>query len=78
MLTLSQLRQKFIEGNETPTEALANTLKVINEKDEEIHAFLDVYDDAKESAEKATLAFAKKDFEDKPLLGVPIAVKKLI
>ncbi len=78
MLTISQLRQKFIDGSETPSETLAKTLKVINEKDKEIHAFLDVYDDAKEVAESATLAFAKKDYEAKPLLGVPIAVKNNI
>lgn len=78
MLTLTQLRQKFIKGEETPVEALAQTMKVLKEKEEEIHAFLDVYDDAKEAAESATEAFNKKDFENKPLLGVPIAVKNNI
>lgn len=78
MQTLTQLRQKFIKGEETPSEALAETLKVINEKDKEINAFLDVYDDAKEVAESATEAFGRKDFETKPLLGVPVAVKNNI
>ncbi|MCB9818698.1 Asp-tRNA(Asn)/Glu-tRNA(Gln) amidotransferase subunit GatA [Candidatus Nomurabacteria bacterium] len=78
MKTITQLRQQFIEGDETPVGALADTMKVINEKDTEIHAFLDVYDDAKEVAESATEAFGKKDYESKPLLGVPIAVKNNI
>jgi len=78
MKTITQLRQQFIEGSETPTGALVDTMKVIKEKDEEIHAFLDVYDDAKAVAESATEAFNKKDYESKPLLGVPIAVKNNI
>ena len=78
MKTIAQLRQQFIEGSETPVGALADTMKVINEKDKEIHAFLDVYDDAKAVAESATETFSKKDYESKPLLGVPIAVKNNI
>ena len=78
MKTITQLRQQFIEGSETPAGALADTMKVINEKDKEIHAFLDVYDDAKAVAESATETFSKKDYESKPLLGVPIAVKNNI
>ncbi|PIR85575.1 Asp-tRNA(Asn)/Glu-tRNA(Gln) amidotransferase GatCAB subunit A [Candidatus Kaiserbacteria bacterium CG10_big_fil_rev_8_21_14_0_10_44_10] len=78
MKTITQLRQQFIEGSETPVGALADTMKVINEKDKEIHAFLDVYDDAKAVAESATETFSKKDYESKPLLGVPIAVKNNI
>lgn len=78
MKTITQLRQQFIEGSETPAGALAVTMKLINEKDKEIHAFLDVYDDAKTVAESATEAFSKKDYESKPLLGVPIAVKNNI
>ena len=78
MKTITQLRQQFIEGSETPVGALADTMKVINEKDKEIHAFLDVYDDAKAVAGSATETFSKKDYESKPLLGVPIAVKNNI
>lgn len=78
MLTLSQLRQKFISGETTPTEVLANSLEVINEKNKTINAFLDVYEDAMEVAKGATELFAKKDFENRPLLGVPVAVKNNI
>lgn len=78
MLTISQLRQKFISGEKTPVDSLQESLKVIHERDNEIHAFLDVYDDVIEEAESATKAFKEGDYDSKPLLGVPIAVKNNI
>lgn len=78
-MTVTELRKKFIDGSYTPVEAVAESLKVIKEKDEIIHAFLDVYaDDAQKSAESAALLYKEKGEDTQPLLGVPIAIKNNI
>jgi len=77
-MTISELRKKFLAGETTPTAAVAESLSVIKEKDVDIHAFLDVYEDAMAEAEAATKAYADGKGEEKPLLGVPIAVKNNI
>ena len=77
-MTITQLREKFISGEYTPEDAVADSLSVIAEKDNDIHAFLDVYEDAKEQAIVATEQY-KKEGENSPvLLGVPIAIKNNI
>jgi len=78
MTTTTQLRQNFIKGEKTPTDVVAESLALIKEKDKEINAFLDVYEDASELAKTATEDFSKQKYEDKPLLGVPIAAKNNI
>ncbi len=75
-MTISELKKKFVNGEETPEAALAASKKVIEEKDSEIHAFLEIFEDADEAAKAATKAYAKG--EDKPLLGVPLAIKNNI
>ncbi|MFT7507727.1 MAG: aspartyl-tRNA(Asn)/glutamyl-tRNA(Gln) amidotransferase subunit A [Acidimicrobiales bacterium] len=77
-MTITQLRKKFISGEYTPEDAVNESLSTIKEKDEEIHAFLDVYQDAKEAAIAATKRF-KEEGENAPvLLGVPVAIKNNI
>jgi len=77
-MTISLLRKKFIEGSYTPSEAYEDMRTVINEKDPEIHAFLDIYDDAREEAERATRVY-KDEGENAPtLLGMPLAIKNNI
>ena len=51
---------------------------IIKEKDSEIHAFLDVYEEALEAAEAATKEYETKGADTPPLLGVPIALKNNI
>ncbi len=77
MDTIKSLREDYIAGNKTPTEVVAESFSTIKEKDGEIHAFLDVYEDAKEAAAEATEKYKSKD-NSLPLLGVPIAVKNNI
>ncbi len=77
MMTISELRAAFIAGTYTPTEAIAESLKVISEKNSELNAFLDVYDDARIAAASATELY-KKGGELPPLLGIPVATKNNI
>ncbi len=76
-MTIAKLRAQFIEGSYTPVDAVAKALEVIKEKDGEIHAFLDVYEEARKEAEVATERY-KTGTDLPPLLGVPIAVKNNI
>jgi len=76
-MTIAQLRAQFKEGTYTPTQAVEECLRVIKEKDGEIHAFLEVYEEALDQAKIATERY-KNDAELPPLLGVPIAIKNNI
>jgi aspartyl-tRNA(Asn)/glutamyl-tRNA(Gln) amidotransferase subunit A len=78
MKTVAELRAAFIAGTTTPSEAVAAALAVIKEKDGEIHAFLDVYEDALEAAKAADLIYQEKGADTPALLGVPIALKNNI
>lgn len=77
METIQTLREKYLAGTITPTDTVTASLQTIKEKDAEIHAFLDVYKEALEEAEVATLKYKNKE-DNQPLLGVPIAVKNNI
>jgi aspartyl-tRNA(Asn)/glutamyl-tRNA(Gln) amidotransferase subunit A len=74
-MTITTLRKKFIEGTYTPTEAFDAMMAVIKEKDSDINAFLDVYDDARAEAEVATRRFQEEGEAAPALLGQPIANK---
>lgn len=76
-MTIAKLRARFIDGSYTPTQAVEDCFKHIKEKDGEIHAFLEVYEDALEEAKVATERY-KNNAELPPLLGVPIAIKNNI
>jgi aspartyl-tRNA(Asn)/glutamyl-tRNA(Gln) amidotransferase subunit A len=78
METVASLRQKFVSGELTPTEAVQASLDVIKAKDGEMHAFLHTYEDAIVEAEAATKRYATEGEEVPPLLGVPIALKNNI
>lgn len=77
-MTIAELRKKFIEGTYTPLDAYTDMRAVIDEKDTDIHAFLDVYDDARASAEEATTRYAKEGENAPVLLGMPFAIKNNI
>ena len=78
-MTIAELRTKFISGTYTPIDAINESLAVIEEKDEDIHAFLDVYkEDALKQAEEATKRFAEEGESAPALLGVPVAIKNNI
>jgi aspartyl-tRNA(Asn)/glutamyl-tRNA(Gln) amidotransferase subunit A len=78
MTTLTQLRAKFISGEYTPEQAVTDALQTIKEKDGEINAFLDVYQDALAEAKTATEKYTTLGQDAPKLLGMPIAVKNNI
>lgn len=77
-MTISELRTKFLSGEYTPEDAVKESLQVITKTDGDIHAFLDVYDDALAQAAKATKRFVEEGSEAPVLLGVPVAIKNNI
>ena len=78
METVSELRKKFVAGEYTPTEAIEKSFSVIKEKDSDINAFLEVYEDALEQAKAATDRYIKEGDAAPALLGVPFAIKNNI
>lgn len=77
-MTISELRKKFVAGSYTPVDAVKDALAVIKEKDGEIHAFLEVYEDALLAAEQATERFKTEGDNAPAMLGIPVAVKNNI
>lgn len=77
-MTITELRQQFIAGSYTPVDALNDTLAVIKDKDGDILAFLDVYDDLMEEAKAATERYKQAGENAPALLGVPLAIKNNI
>ncbi|OGG42090.1 glutaminyl-tRNA synthase (glutamine-hydrolyzing) subunit A [Candidatus Kaiserbacteria bacterium RIFCSPHIGHO2_01_FULL_46_22] len=77
-MTISELRKKFLSGEYTPKEAVADAKSVIAEKDKNIHAYLDVFDDAEKMAEEATSRYQEGGENIPPLCGVPLAIKNNI
>lgn len=78
MLTITELRKKFITGELTPTQVFAETLELLKIENPEINAFLEIYEDAAKEAEEATLRYQKDGANTPELLGVPIAIKNNI
>lgn len=78
MKTAVELVQAYKDKSLKPSVVVAEALSLIKEKNADINAFLDVYDDAVEAAKKADELYDKGDIDGKPLLGVPIALKNNI
>jgi aspartyl-tRNA(Asn)/glutamyl-tRNA(Gln) amidotransferase subunit A len=78
MMTIIEMRKKFVDGSYTPTDAVKESLAVIAEKDGDIHAFLDVYEDALGAAEDATERYKEEGADAPALLGIPVALKNNI
>ncbi|MHB1330846.1 MAG: Asp-tRNA(Asn)/Glu-tRNA(Gln) amidotransferase subunit GatA [Minisyncoccota bacterium] len=72
-LTVISARKALKDGEFTSRELTEACLNVINEKDGEIHAFLEVFDDALIQADDADIRI--KNGDDTPLLGIPVAIK---
>ncbi len=77
-LTISSLRARFIEGSYTPIQAVEDFFTCIKERDGEIHAFLEVYEDARKEALAATERFKNEGAATPPLCGIPVALKNNI
>ena len=73
------IQTRLHTGDTTPTAAVEQSLRVIDEQDATVHAFLDVYaDDARAAAVTATARYEAGEEDLPPLLGVPIALKNNI
>lgn len=72
-LTITSARKALQNKEITSRQLVEATFEAIKEKDKDYHAFLEVFDDVLEEADKAD----KKINEgiDLPLLGIPLAVK---
>ena len=77
-MTITDLRKKFIEGSYTPLDAYTDMRKVIDTDDEDINAFIEVFEDVRESAVTATERYEKEGESTPMLLGMPIAIKNNI
>lgn len=77
--TIAKMREAFVAGTYTPTQAVTEVFEIIEAKDAEIHAFLDVYkEDALTQAAEATKQYAAEGDSAPVLLGIPVALKNNI
>lgn len=67
-LTIKSAKESFERGDFTPEDLVDAYIKEIKEKNDDINAYLEIFEDAKEEARKVT------DFS-KPLSGIPVAIK---
>ncbi|RJQ31242.1 Asp-tRNA(Asn)/Glu-tRNA(Gln) amidotransferase subunit GatA [Candidatus Parcubacteria bacterium] len=72
-LTIVKAKELLLNKEISAGELVSHYLKVIKDRNKDINAYLEVYDDAASQAEKADEIIAKGG--DKPLLGIPLAVK---
>jgi len=72
-LSITKAREALKKGEFTALELTEATLEAIKEKDGEVKAFIEVFDDAMSQAKEVDKRI--KDGEDLPLLGVAIALK---
>ena len=77
-MTIGELRKKFIGGDYTPEDALAECKAVIKERDGSVHAYLELFDGAEEAVHAATKRYEKEGEKAPPLLGMPLAIKQNI
>jgi aspartyl-tRNA(Asn)/glutamyl-tRNA(Gln) amidotransferase subunit A len=72
-LTIASAREALKKGEFTSRELTQACIDAIKAKDGEIHAFLEVFDDALAQADEADKQI--KAGKDLPLLGIPVAIK---
>ena len=78
-MTVTELRSQYISGTLSPVAVIEKALQVINDKNTEIHAFLDVYtEEAKAAAKEAEATFKTLGDKAPLLLGIPVALKNNI
>ena len=77
MTTINDLQARFRSGSYAPVDAVAESLATINERNGELNAFLAVYEATATSAAK-TADTSGDALTERPLTGVPIAVKNNI
>ena len=72
-MTISDARKALLSKEVSARELAESSLSVIKERDGEIHAFLEVYDDVLLQADKADQALSEG--KNGALLGIPFAMK---
>ena len=72
-LTITDARQKLMKGEFTASELLEAVLTNIAEKNPEVNAYLEVFDDARTQAKAADILIMQGATD--PLLGIPVAIK---
>ena len=75
MHTIAELRAAYISGEKKPSEVIKEVFAVIEEKNDDVFAFLDVFEDALAAAELADVVYEKNGADTPPLLGIPVAIK---
>ena len=75
---ITDIRKRFLDGSESPSGLLADIRKTIDEKNSDVHAYLEVYDDALEAATQAEQLLKEKGNDAPPLTGIPFAIKNNI
>ncbi|MBI4121228.1 MAG: Asp-tRNA(Asn)/Glu-tRNA(Gln) amidotransferase subunit GatA [Parcubacteria group bacterium] len=74
-LTIAKARQGFLSGAFTARDLTEAYLKKIEEKNADINAYLEVFDDAESQAEEADKIIKKKGAESPQLCGIPLVIK---
>ena len=77
-VTISELRAKFVSGATKPSQIMDECLAVIESKNEDINAYLEIFDDAKAAALEADKEYAELGEKAPPLCGMPLAIKNNI
>jgi len=72
-LTIEKTHEAFKSGAYTPTDLVNEYIKVINEKNKDLNAYLEVYADALDQARIAEQMF--KDGKATLMTGIPVALK---
>src|SRR3989344_4170376 len=73
-LTISETAQGLRGKKFSASELVSDCLKAIKERDRELHAYLEIFEDAAEQAKKADEALADNR-NPPPLFGIPLAIK---
>jgi aspartyl-tRNA(Asn)/glutamyl-tRNA(Gln) amidotransferase subunit A len=77
-MTIHDLRAAYLAGTTTPVQVIEEAFATIAAQDAEIHAFLHIYEDAREAAKQATEAIKRDGAATPPLTGIPVALKNNI
>ena len=74
-LTITQASASLKKKEFSVTELTASCIAAIKEKDSEIHAYLEVFDDALAHAKRADMILQDAPQPLSPLFGIPLAIK---
>ncbi len=76
--TISEIKTEYKNGNSTPSQVIDEVFSTIKEKNNDINAFLEIYEEASDLAATATSKLANRDESSLPLFGIPLAIKNNI